>query len=41
MPVASWNRGKTYRQVYTKGVVSLIETVTRGQPVHRSAAPER
>lgn len=33
--------GEGRGQVYTGRVVSLIEAVTRGRPVHRSAVPER
>ena len=33
--------GEGRGQVYTRRVVSLIKAVTRGRPVHRSAAPER
>ena len=33
--------GEGRGQVYTRRVVSLIEAVARGRPVHRSAAPER
>ena len=33
--------GEGRGQVYTRRVVSLIEAVARGRPVHRSPAPER
>jgi len=33
--------GEGRGEVYTGRVVSLIEAVTRGRPVHRSAVPER